>query len=81
MRADSQLVRVWHRGMLVKVHPRTRPGGRVTDPADLPDGTAAQRRSREAGLDPAMRLENIDATVAISYDHHVFDELFRSARP
>jgi hypothetical protein len=29
------------RGVLVKVHPRTRPGGRVTDPADLPDGTAA----------------------------------------
>jgi hypothetical protein len=41
VRADSQLVRVWHRGVLVKVHPRTRPGGRVTDPADLPDGTAA----------------------------------------
>ena len=41
MRADSQLVRVWHRGVLVKAHPRARPGGRVTDPADLPAGTAA----------------------------------------
>jgi transposase len=41
VRADSRLVRVWHRGQLVKTHPRARPGGRVTDPADLPDGTAA----------------------------------------
>ncbi|MGO8723595.1 MAG: IS21 family transposase [Acidimicrobiales bacterium] len=36
VRADRQLVRVSHRGQLVKVHPRTKPGGRVTDPADLP---------------------------------------------
>ncbi|HSH58212.1 MAG TPA: IS21 family transposase [Acidimicrobiales bacterium] len=35
-RADSKLVRVSHRGVLIKVHPRTRAGGRVTDPADLP---------------------------------------------
>ena len=41
MRADRQLVRVFHRGVLVKVHPRARPGGRVTDPADLPDGKTA----------------------------------------
>jgi hypothetical protein len=36
VRADRQLVRVFHRGQLVKVHPRTAAGGRVTDPADLP---------------------------------------------
>ncbi len=36
VRADSALVRVFCRGALVKVHPRTAPGGRVTDPADLP---------------------------------------------
>jgi hypothetical protein len=36
VRADSKLVRVWYRGQLVKTHPRARPGGRVTDPADLP---------------------------------------------
>jgi hypothetical protein len=41
VRADSRLVRIWHRGVLVKVHPRARRGGRVTDPADLPAGTAA----------------------------------------
>ena len=36
VRADRQLVRIFHRGQLIKVHPRTRVGGRQTDPADLP---------------------------------------------
>ena len=36
VRADAMLVRVFCRGALVKVHPRTAPGGRSTDPADLP---------------------------------------------
>jgi hypothetical protein len=35
-RADRHLVRLFHRGQLVKVHPRQRPGGRSTDPDDLP---------------------------------------------
>ena len=35
-RADSALVKLLHRGQLVKVHPRQEPGRRVTDPADLP---------------------------------------------
>jgi transposase len=38
VRADRQLVRVFHRGVLVKVHPRQAPGRRSTDPADLPSG-------------------------------------------
>ncbi|HEX7104509.1 MAG TPA: hypothetical protein VF218_00955, partial [Acidothermaceae bacterium] len=38
VRADRQLVRVFHRGVLVKVHPRQQPGRRSTDPADLPSG-------------------------------------------
>ena len=71
VRADSQLVRIWHRGVLVKVHPRARVGGRVTDPADLPDGTAAyalrdigylQRQADDAG--PA-----IGAYAAALLDH------------
>jgi transposase len=37
-RADRNLVRVFHRGALVKVHVRQAPGGRITDPADLPEG-------------------------------------------
>jgi transposase len=39
-RADSQLVKLYHRGQLLKTHPRKPPGGRSTDPADLPPGTA-----------------------------------------
>jgi hypothetical protein len=35
-RADSALVKLFHRGQLVKVHPRQQPGHRFTDPADLP---------------------------------------------
>ena len=35
-RADSQLVRLYSRGRLVKTHPRQRPGGRSTDREDLP---------------------------------------------
>lgn len=36
VRADSELVKFYHRGTLVKVHPRQPPGGRSTDRADLP---------------------------------------------
>lgn len=35
-RADSTLVKLYHRGKLVKTHPRQRPGGRSTDRQDLP---------------------------------------------
>jgi transposase len=37
VRADSALVKLFWRGQLVKVHPRQRPGGRWTDPDDLPE--------------------------------------------
>jgi transposase len=36
VRADTTLVKIFHQGQLVKVHPRQRPGGRWTDPEDLP---------------------------------------------
>ncbi len=35
-RADSELVKLFHRGRLIKTHPRQAPGGRSTDPTDLP---------------------------------------------
>jgi transposase len=35
-RADSALVKLFHRGQLIKTHPRQQPGRRMTDPADLP---------------------------------------------
>ena len=40
-RADRCLVRLFHRGQLVKVHPRMTPGQRSTDPADLPSHKTA----------------------------------------
>jgi transposase len=40
-RADSGLVKLYHRGVLVKAHPRQQPGRRVTDPADLPEHKTA----------------------------------------
>ena len=39
-RADSRLVKLYLRGQLIKTHPRKPPGGRSTDPADLPEGAA-----------------------------------------
>lgn len=39
-RADSRLVKLYQRGQLIKTHPRKPPGGRSTDPADLPAGTS-----------------------------------------
>jgi transposase len=57
-RADSALVKLFHRGQLVKTHPRQQPGRRVTDPADLPaekttyamrDVTALARAARRHG--------------------------------
>lgn len=41
VRADRHLVRIYHRGVLIKTHPRVPPGGRSTDPADLPPEKAA----------------------------------------
>ena len=61
VRSDSRLVRVSHRGQLIKVHPRTAPGGRVTDPEDLPaERTAYALRDLDhlrrlaAGAGPAI---------------------------
>lgn len=36
VRLDSKVVRIYHRGQLVKVHPRQPRGGRSTDPEDYP---------------------------------------------
>ena len=40
VRADTELVKFYHRGVLVKVHPRQPAGGRSTDPHDLPEHKA-----------------------------------------
>lgn len=40
VRVDRDLVRVYHKGQLIKTHPRQPPGGRSTDPADYPEEVA-----------------------------------------
>lgn len=40
-RVDRDLVRLYHRGALVKTHPRQPKGGRSTDPADYPQELTA----------------------------------------
>ena len=41
VRADSRLVRIYHRGELIKVHAPQPPGGRATDYTDYPAARAA----------------------------------------
>jgi hypothetical protein len=57
-RADQQLVRFYHRGLLIKTHPRQPPGGRSIDPTDYPtersvyalrNVTALQQQATHAG--------------------------------
>lgn len=71
VRADSALVKVFHHGQLVKVHPRQRPGGRWTDPDDLPAEkvgyamrdldrliAAARRYGQDVGIYAERLLDN-----------------------
>jgi hypothetical protein len=56
VRADSQLVRVSHRGQVVKIHPRVPAGRRSTDPDDLPaDKTIYAMRDLDQLLAKATR--------------------------
>jgi transposase len=71
VRADSALVKVFHNGQLVKVHPRQRSGGRWTDPDDLPAAkvgyamrdldrliAAARRHGADVGIYAQRLLDN-----------------------
>ena len=44
MRADGTLVKIYHRGQVIRTHPQQPPGGRVSDPADFPPGTDVYAR-------------------------------------
>jgi hypothetical protein len=57
VRADSKLVRISHRGRLVKVHPRMPAGGRSTDAEDLPSEKTA------------YALRDLDQLVAMASRH------------
>ncbi len=54
-RADLALVKLYHRGQLVKAHPRAEPGRRVTDPADLPEHKSVYAMRDVASLAAAAR--------------------------
>jgi hypothetical protein len=41
VRFDWKLVKILHRGQVIKIHPRQQPGGRVADEADLPSEVTA----------------------------------------
>jgi len=44
VRADDALVKVYHRGQVIKTHPRQPAGGRSSDAADFPPGTDVYAR-------------------------------------
>ena len=68
VRYDRASVRLYVRGELVKVHPRTRVGGRVTDPSDYPTEKAGyatrsvdavRARARETGPQVSAFMERL----------------------
>ena len=50
VRVDSKLVRIYHRGQLIKTHPRQPKGGRSTDVADYPPRIAPYTTRAPDGL-------------------------------
>jgi len=50
VRADDVLVKVYHRGQVIKTHPRQPAGGRSSDAADFPPGTDVYARRDIARL-------------------------------
>ena len=44
VRADGTLVKIYHRGQVVRTHPQQPAGGRVSDPADFPPDTDVYAR-------------------------------------
>jgi hypothetical protein len=70
VRADSALVRVYHRATLIKIHPRQAPGGRITDPDDLPaEKTAYAMRD----LDHLRRLAASEGPAIGAYADALLD--------
>jgi transposase len=68
VRGDSKLVRLYNRGVLVKVHPRKPQGGRSTDPEDYPKELTAytlrsptymKRQLTELGEDVGLFAERL----------------------
>jgi hypothetical protein len=57
VRGDSRLVRIYHHGELIKIHPPQPPGGRSTDYTDYPAERAAYAmRAPDAYVRPAEQV-------------------------
>jgi hypothetical protein len=70
VRADRELVRVFYRGALIKIHPRQAPGGRSTDGDDLPaERTAYAMRD----LDHLRRLAAAEGTAIGAFADALLD--------
>jgi transposase len=71
VRADRQLVKIFHRGQLVKTHPRQDPGGRSTDAEDLPPGRDiyALRDLERLRAKAALHGQAIGTYAAVILDH------------
>ena len=82
VRKGRDLVRIYHRGQLIKVHPRVDPGQRSTDPTDYPPGVrelacrdqqALLAQAREAGAAIGVYAERLlDAPQPWSRMRHVY---------
>jgi transposase len=68
VRQGHDLVRIYHRGQLIKVHPRVEAGQRSTDPADYPPGVrelacrdqqSLLSQAREAGASVGLYAERL----------------------
>jgi hypothetical protein len=77
VRADRTLVRIFHRGQLIKVHPRQAPGRRSTDPNDLPS-TKTVYATRDLNRLPRMAAEHGPAVGA--YANALLDMRFSKPR-
>src|SRR5205807_7627904 len=69
--AEAFTVKLFRRGQLIKVHPRQPPGGRHTDPADLPSevSTYALRDLDALARRAAGHGEHIGAYATALLDH------------
>ncbi len=71
VRADTTLVKLFCRRQLVKVHPRQQPGGRWTDPEDLPAEKTAYALRDLHRLIAAARRHGEDVGI---YDKRLLDD-------
>jgi hypothetical protein len=68
-RADASTVKLYHRGHLIKVHPRVAPGPRRTDAADLPAERAVYTLRDVATLHDVATLRDVAALRERAAEH------------